>query len=271
MKKISLSKMFTTQSVFYEGKTLFITENAIDKTRFFSKKLFDSSNYVKIEKLVTERDKRMKVFEKLKMSLDKKKNHRSDNKDKERTVNKGDTIEKQLQVAEDMEDVYIKIPREFVVNSVEHFEKFHPNMSTSALIHKKKQLVLDEVYLNSFCDIDLYLLMAGIGMYDIQSQTEFQRNLVMRCYNDLSFFCSGLDVVYGTNLPSLVNIAIDEEFAKNVSVATLYQLMGRVGREGRSYHANIVVNSEDTVKKLLCYDENIDDENDIQKNFQKLL
>ena len=64
----------------------------------------------------------------------------------------------------------------------------------------------------------------------------------------MSFFCSGLDVVYGTNLPSLVNIAIDHDFARNVSVATLYQLMGRVGREGRSYRTNIIVNSEDTVE-----------------------
>lgn len=268
MKKINLSKIFTSQSVFYEGKTLVITENAIEKTRKFSKKLFDSTKYVKIEKLVNDRDKRMKAFEKLKSNLDKKKNYRSDNKDKERTVNKGDTIEKQLQVQEEMADVCIRIPPEFVVNTLEHFQKFHPNTPTNALTSQQKQLILEEVYLDSFSDIDLYLLMAGVGMYDIHSQTEFQRNLVMRAYNDLSFFCSGLDVVYGTNLPSLVNIAIDHDFARNVSVATLYQLMGRVGREGRSYHANIIVNSEDTVRKLLCYDENIDHENDIQKIFQ---
>ena len=69
---------------------------------------------------------------------------------------------------------------EFVVNTHEHFQKFHPNTPTNALTSQQKQLILEEVYLDSFSDIDLYLLMAGVGMYDMHSQTEFQRNLVMK-------------------------------------------------------------------------------------------
>ena len=89
----------------------------------------------------------------------------------------------------------------------------------------------------------------------------------MKVYNQSLFFCSGIDVVYGTNLSSLENIFIDDDFAKNVSIPTLYQLMGRVGRIGRSYHANIITNSENTIKKLFSLDDNIDKQNDIEKLF----
>ena len=43
--------------------------------------------------------------------------------------------------------------------------------------------------------------------------------------------------------------------------------MGRAGRPGRSYHANIFVNDENSVKKLLSMDDNFERENDIEQFF----
>jgi hypothetical protein len=36
--------------------------------------------------------------------------------------------------------------------------------------------------------------------------------------------------------------------------------MGRVGRMGRSYHANIMLDDEQSVLKILCLDSNVDDQ-----------
>lgn len=268
MKKINFSKIFTSQSVFYEGKTLLITNNVIEKTRNYATKLFDETRYVKVEKLMSERDKKIKNFEKLKANAQKRKPTRNDNKEK--LVNRQESLQQKMSFQEDIENLSIQIPNDFVVNTEAHFKRFHKNLSTQGISLNTRQIVLDDSYFDAFTDIDLYLFMASIGMYDVQQQTEYQRNLVMRLYSELSFFCAGLDVVYGTNLAGLVNIAIDHEFAANVSVAVLYQLMGRVGRMGRSYHANIVTNHESTVQKLLSLDENIDTENDINKIFEKL-
>ncbi|MAI14436.1 MAG: hypothetical protein CMM15_10490 [Rhodospirillaceae bacterium] len=266
MKKISFSKMFTTQSIFYEGKTLYITKDVIEKTRKSANKLFDEERFVKIEKLITERDKKIKGFQKQQRSSERRKPTKADNKEK--LINKQETIQQKMAFAEDIENTAVRIPEDFIVNTEEHFRRFHPNVSAKGMPINTNRIVLEDYFFDSFCDIDLYLLMAGIGMYDVKRQTEHQRNLVMKIYNDLSFFCAGLDVVYGTNLAGLINIAIDQEFARDVSIATLYQLMGRVGRIGRSYHANIIANHESTVQKLLCLDENIDIDNDIEKMFQ---
>ena len=266
MKKIVFSKMFTTQSIFYEGKTLYITKNVIQKTRQFSQKLFDESRFVKIEKLINERDKKIKNFQKQQSSSERRKPTKADNKEK--LVNKQESTQQKMSFEEDIENTAVKIPKDFIVNTEEHFKRFHPNLSIKGIPVNTKHIVLEDYFFDSFTDIDLYLLMAGIGMYDVKQQTEHQRNLVMKLYNDLSFFCAGLDVVYGTNLAGLINIAIDYEFAMEVSIATLYQLMGRVGRIGRSYHANIIANHESTVQKLLCLEENIDQDNDIEKMFQ---
>jgi hypothetical protein len=85
-------------------------------------------------------------------------------------------------------------------------------------------------------------------------------------YKHLFFMGSCKDIVFGTNLPDLVNVFISREFAAKESIPILYQLMGRVGRMGRSYHANIILDDEESVRKILSLDANID-----HKDIQSLL
>lgn len=86
----------------------------------------------------------------------------------------------------------------------------------------------------------------------------------MGMYDQLGFLCSGRDIVFGTNLPGLTNIFIEKDFAEKESISTLYQLMGRAGRMGKSFCASILLHSEKGIQKLmslgsnLAVDENID-------------
>jgi hypothetical protein len=108
------------------------------------------------------------------------------------------------------------------------------------------------------------LFSAGIGFYDKNKMTQHQRNLMMSIYKDLCFIDSCKDIVFGTNLPDLINVFITKDFALTESVPILYQLMGRVGRIGRSYHANIILDDEESVCKILSLDANIDNQDVVQ-------
>ena len=129
-----------------------------------------------------------------------------------------------------------------ILNHKEHFQKYNPTFvgKPPNNIHQLVSSNIQEEYFQFFTDNEIYQILSGIGTYDNSQQTEHQRNLMMRFYHKFSFFCSGKEIVYGTNLSGLVNIFIDQEFMNTINIHELYQLMGRVGRMGRSYNANII-------------------------------
>lgn len=266
MPETDIYKLFTTQSRHYEGKTLFITEDVIKKTLEYTKELYNTSNYVKIDKLMTERDNKIKTLEKQKKTISNTSTKTT--KSKEKQTSSLNTMVKQAELDEKLNNIDVEISKDFVINSLEHFKRFHPEDDLSSFSNfNDVNIYLPDEYFEHFTDNTSYQMISGIGLYSRNEQTEFQRNLIMKLYKYFTFFGSGMDIVYGTNLASLVNIVIDYEFSKNVSIPTLYQLMGRVGRMGRSYHANIITNHEDVVSKLLSLDENDEKQNDIELLF----
>ena len=271
MDNVELEKIFESQSKFYEGKTLLITNDSIKKMGEITQNLYKTNNYQKIEKLIKERDNERKKLQKKQLIL-KSKNKTTKKNIEGKTsktfkVDKVDMINENADIGDEIFSNIVKIHSEFVLNSKEHFKRFNGN--DKQLFERENTMYLDDEYFSSFSDEHVYNLFSGILLYEKDKQTDYQRNLLMRVYNQILFFCSGIDVVYGTNLSSLENIFIDDDFAKNVTIPTLYQLMGRVGRIGRSYHANIITNSENTIQKLFSLDDNIDKENDIEKLFMK--
>jgi len=271
MDNVELEKIFESQSKFYEGKTLLITNDSIKKMGEITQNLYKTNNYQKIEKLIKERDNERKKLQKKQLIL-KSKNKTTKKNIEGKTsktfkVDKVDMINENADIGDEIFSNIVKIHSEFVLNSKEHFKRFNGN--DKQLFERENTMYLDDEYFSSFSDEHVYNLFSGILLYEKDKQTDYQRDLLMRVYNQILFFCSGIDVVYGTNLSSLENIFIDDDFAKNVTIPTLYQLMGRVGRIGRSYHANIITNSENTIQKLFSLDDNIDKENDIEKLFMK--
>lgn len=235
------TKMFTEQSVHYDGKTLFITREVMRAVDTMVADLFDKD--VRWSDIVAETRKTELAMEKRLERLADAKMTR---------------IEKERMVSE-LNEVSSRsvLPSRYVLNSHEHFERFHPPSQT---LPGPPRLAIDlpNHFEGAFDEQMNMMMAAGIGVYCKTHMTEFQRNLVMNIYDKLLFLCSGKDIVFGTNLPGLTNVFIDESFAANQSISTLYQLMGRVGRMGRSYHANIIMNSEAGVSKVLSMEGNID-------------
>jgi hypothetical protein len=235
-------QMFKEQSRYYEGKTLYITNDVMKQTDLMISGLYDQD--VKWSDIVESTKKNEAVVQKQTERLDKSKMSR---------------IEK-LQAMSELQETSTRVtlPPRYVVNSLQHFSRFHPKDTLKG--SPRMAIDLPNHFESAFDEQTNMMMASGIGLYCKTHMTEFQRNLVMSIYDKLVFLCSNKDVVFGTNLPGLTNVFIDGSFAAEESVSTLYQLMGRVGRMGRSYHANIILNSEQGVEKVLSLGTNIDHE-----------
>ena len=95
-------------------------------------------------------------------------------------------------------------------------------------------------------------------------------DLFLRNKDNFKFILSTPSIVYGTNI-SLSIIDIDSSFIRNSTFNTLYQLIGRAGRKGKSNSATIIFRDRDMLNMILHKDiRNIEAEQ-IEGNYQNLL
>lgn len=263
MDEVRLETLFSTQCFRFEGKTLLIAEDVQTKLLRLYDDLYPKS--LSWRDLFSDAMKRRALREKAVEALkdkekDKKKRVITD-KDGGRD-GKSDKLDKKDMMKEFDDvcsmDVSIHFPPEYVLNSKEHFHRFKPAGSKQSCVFRNK-VDLEDEYNDAFEERLNVLMSSGVGIYDLYNMTDYQRRLVMDRYPHLLFLCSGKEIVFGTNLPGLVNIFIDSSFGDKEHPNTLYQLMGRAGRMGRSYHANVIVNSDVTLEKILDFKKDIPD------------
>lgn len=248
-EKPDASKIFTEQAFCYEGKTLFISNDTFQHLFNATSELFQDCVKWSIlmnetQKLQTAKEASIQKLEK----MDVKKNNKTFNR-----------LEKDRMISEIQEKSSVMLlPSPFVINSKEHFMRYHHDTKLPHHFLIRHANFLPDEFNDAFLDHENLCFASGIGFYDKIKMTTYQRNLMMSIYRQLFFICSCKDIVFGTNLPDLVNVFITREFAEKENIPILYQLMGRVGRMGRSYHANIILDSETSVQKILSLDKNVD-------------
>ena len=94
----------------------------------------------------------------------------------------------------------------------------------------------------------------------------------MKLMKQLSFLFAGHEIVFGTNIDGLTHLFIDGNYGDVVSRNVLLQLCGRVGRVGHSYEALLVVNSDQTLHKIMDFIDPIDvDAQYFEQQFQNIL
>ena len=265
MEPVSKENLFTKQSWEYEPKTLVVMNNPMKQVISLTETLFKDK--VKVSKLIDDVDKKRTTIQKRIDQIQKKKFSSSDKK-AGKTIDKMDNVDNISNLEEELQLANVTVPNSMIINHEAHFRQY--NESTCEIpktVSLTPSMVLQQEYFSSFSDEEIYQLLSGIGVYDGNQQTENQRNLIMRIYHSFIFFCSGKEIVYGTNLSSLVNIFLDEDFVETINTPELYQLMGRVGRMGRSYHANIITTHQSVVDKLLSFDDSFEADNDIERLF----
>ena len=264
MSAVKKENLFTKQTHEYEPKTLVVLDNPLQETIQLTTSLFE--NCTKMSNIIQQTNKSKENMQK-KIDMMKRRKISTKNK-RDKSITK-DEIHEELECAEEnAQMIQIEIPKDMVLNHVEHFKKFNrENESVPKTVSSLSSISIPDFYFDSFSDEELYQVLSGIGTYDTDSQTEYQRSLMMRLYTNFLFFVSGKDIVYGTNLAGLTNIFLDKDFVDKINTCELYQMMGRVGRMGRSYNANIITSDESVVQRCLSFDESFEKENDIEKFF----
>ncbi|ATZ80830.1 DEXDc helicase [Bodo saltans virus] len=213
----------------------------------------NTKNILKIyEKELADVNKQRDSFEK---SLDKKKKVNSTNKQhdmdgfkeiKDRDIMTKDEIDKKIQEFDDC-PVKIKFPDFGHINSKAHMEKYASENIHK--IHKKNLRTVFPIELIKYHQFNvpdeiLTLLFAGVGIYSMIDKNicpNYTKTVLeLASAGLLAYIVSDVSICYGTNYP-ISRVIVTDDFAKEHSINTLFQLFGRAGRVGRSWIAVIYV------------------------------
>lgn len=175
-----------------------------------------------------------------------------------------------------------KFPDWAQINSNEHIERYAKNTNIVVEFIRKK-LHIDMINIDDIIDMDneiLLLLLCGVGIYYPQNKlfSEKYNKIVLYLADDnkLAYFITNKSIAYGVNYP-FNRIFITNDINPQINLNTLFQLMGRAGRVGISWKADIIMDfqilkkieryiqgqetTDDELNNMLKISEIIDDEN----------
>jgi hypothetical protein len=154
----------------------------------------------------------------------------------------------------------IDFPKEFQINTLSHWKKYCSHYSVNAG-NLRAQINIGTLPLSEFEADDwlVFLLFCGVGVYSpyqIKDQVYLREVLNLAEGGKLAFLISDSSICYGTNYP-INRVFITKDFAETHSINTIFQLMGRAGRAGQSWKAEIFVDSS-TALKIVEFVQNTD-------------
>ena len=114
------------------------------------------------------------------------------------------------------------------------------------------------------------LLFSGIGIYQPEDFSSIEMDFFLRKKDAFRFILSTPAIVYGTNI-SLSMIDIDHTFVSESTKNTLYQLIGRAGRKGKSDSATIIFRNNQMLDIILRNDDFNIEAIQIEENFSKII
>ncbi len=150
----------------------------------------------------------------------------------------------------------ISFPMQFQVNTPQHWKRYGKDTAELKLVSTQFRQPLDiaEIMQNDYCIDDwiIFLLFCGVGIYSpfqINDDAYLKEVLRLSELGRLSYLISDMSICYGTNYP-INRVIVFDDFASTYSINTLFQLMGRAGRVGQSWKADVFVH-ENTANKIL--------------------
>jgi energy-coupling factor transporter ATP-binding protein EcfA2 len=147
-----------------------------------------------------------------------------------------DTIDEKIELEHILSNLTFKWPSAYLMNSKAHATKFS---NISKLNYPNDEIFGSIKDLEILDDTRTKLFLSGIGVYQPETFTKVKTELFLKHIKNFKFILSTPPIVYGTNI-SLSIVDIDSSFTPECSKNTLYQLIGRAGRKGRSSSASII-------------------------------
>lgn len=154
----------------------------------------------------------------------------------------------------------IDFPKEYQINTLSHWKKYGSHYSVNAA-NLRGHLNISQLPLSEFESDDwlIFLLFCGVGVYapyQIKDQVYLREVLNLAEGGKLAFLISDSSICYGTNYP-INRVFITKDFAETHSINTIFQLMGRAGRAGQSWKAEIFIDSS-TALNIIEFVQNTD-------------
>jgi hypothetical protein len=141
-----------------------------------------------------------------------------------------------------------EFPNEMQINTRDHLLKFNNSSQFIRPLLDFEEIINTDI---SAANNIMLLLFCGIGIYT-PSLTASYNNYVLELANEgkLAYLISDNSICYGTNYP-INRVIIMKDYADLHSLNTLYQLMGRAGRVGKSWSAEIIIDPS-TAPRILA-------------------
>ena len=147
----------------------------------------------------------------------------------------------------------LNFPSYLQINTFDHIKKYIPEQRKT--MQSKSPLILESIPTDlNIPDEFITLLYAGIGVYNPDNEDFLKSgytNLVLELAisGSLAFVVSNDSICYGADLP-FCHVIIGSDLAENHSISTIYQLMGRTGRVGKSWRAQVHLTCEKLEKRI---------------------
>jgi hypothetical protein len=183
----------------------------------------------------------------------------------EKNVDNEDALSKQIDELRSNKP-QIKFPQCGQINTIHHINKYSP--AALKTINKRfvgQGIVMEDIPYETFSVPDniLLLLFCGIGIYSpgnrMLDQNYINTVLSLAESGQLAYLVADSSICYGTNYP-INRVFVVEDFSDNHSIYTLFQLMGRAGRVGRSWKAEAYVH-DSCARAIIKYSKNPDEYN----------
>jgi hypothetical protein len=152
---------------------------------------------------------------------------------------KADLKDYKLQQAnEKLGRIRFNYPNEFIVNSRNHLNKYNRGKK----IYDPHSILFNQDIIETFDDLMAKLYLSNIGVYNQDDLSSYELEIFLKTKDLFKFILSDPSIIYGTNI-NLTAIDIHENLTPISTRNTLYQLIGRGGRFGKSSSAIVIFRS----------------------------
>jgi hypothetical protein len=272
IKSVDFNNIGTKQSFRYMNMNLIVDTNPIEFARNNFKLLLDKIS----DQGCTTAKKLYSNYEKEKSNVAKKIS-RVD----ERVTNEIQKLQQQEEIKNNKVPI-IEFPDCCQINTMTHINEFSKN--NKKYINPKEirnNMALESIPFNDchVADWIMLLLYSGVGIYSPNNEylndTYNSTVLDMASAGSLAYLISDASICYGTNYP-IYRVFITKEFADNISINTLFQLLGRTGRVDQSWSAEAFIDKTtalgliEYINNPNCESSNVE-ANNMQKTFISIL
>jgi hypothetical protein len=233
--KIEIDKLFTEHAHLYLGGCLIAVDDPISFALSEGKKLL--KHIPPISRLLDKYNKRRQYYASEASKIMSK-------------IKKEEDRYKQL---DSLDPPEIEFPQFCQINSKSHFDFFAKSQLSKFYGFTRTPLTLENLPHDFKVGDELVaLLFAGVGVYSnkLAGSQYSETVLDLATRGKLAFVIADDTICYGADLP-FCHVIIGDDIANKHSIGTIYQLMGRGGRMGRSWKAHIHLLGKPTERRLI--------------------